>query len=277
MNRPIALGIFILLLAIVAAVWLWASRIDPAPDVPVRSTDYATPEAWAVRPASPPAAVWQDGWAIDVFLVLDAAARSPAPLKALAARDAAAIAEATSLAGGLGAIGPVYAPVYSASDVSGEVARAFASYLAHDNRGRAFVFATDRPLPASLQRLIADDTMLSERFGGVLRLATSGDEDEIFAPFTDGLASADYCPERLAGPQGCVAAVLTARKGDRHIITNDPLAGNVVIDGFVEWLDANAVQLAEPLGDFEEIAIIDIRRPGETGAEVVTGNEPAIP
>lgn len=278
MNRLIALGVFILVLATGASIWLWLSQSEPeAPAAPLRTVDYATPEAWTARPAAPPAAVWESGWAVDVFLVLASAKRSPAPLKSLAARDAQAIEDANSIGEGLASIGPVYAPVFSSTESSQDIVRSFKTYVDRDNRGRAFVIATDQTLPADLADIISADSMLRERFGGVLWLAPGSDSSSDFEVMADGVQPEAYCPERLSQPLGCVATVLTARKGGRRIIADQPPIGGAVMDGFREWLETSAVQLAEPLGELEDVAIIDIRRPGETDPLDEAIPEPAVP
>ncbi len=278
MNRLIALGVFILVLATGASIWLWISRRAPeAPAAPLRTVDYAAPEAWTTRPATPPAAVWESGWAVDVFLVLASAARSPAPLKSLAARDAQAIEDANSISEGLASIGPAYAPVFNSNEAGDDIVRSFQTYLDRDNRGRAFVIATDQALPADLAEMIGADTMLRERFGGVLWLASGSDRTSDAEVFADGVQPQAYCPERLSNPPGCVAAILTARKSGRRVIADQPPIGGAVMDGFLEWLDTSAVQLAEPLGELEDVAIIDIRRPGETDPPDETIPEPEAP
>lgn len=278
MNRLIALGVFILVLATGASIWLWIARGEPeAPAAPLPSIDYATPEAWTTRPATPPAAVWDDGWAVDVFLVLASAERSPAPLKSLAARDAQAIEDAKSIGEGLASVGPVYAPVFNSSGSGEDIVSGFQAYLDSDNRGRAFVIATDQTLPADLADIISADSMLRERFGGVLWLASGSDASSDFEVLADGVQPEAYCPERLSQPPGCVATVLTARKGGRRVIADQPPIGGIVMDGFREWLETSAVQLAEPLGELEDVAIIDIRRPGETDPLDDAIPEPAVP
>ncbi len=278
MNRLIALGFSILVLAMSAAVWLWLSRSSPeAPAAPLPELDYATSEAWATRPIAQPAAVWEGGWAIDVLLVLDAAARVPAPLKSMAAQEGEAIDAATSLGQGLSTIGPVYAPFYSKDAFSADIARAFEAYLASDNRGRAFIFATDRALPEALVETLNADTMLRERFGGIIRLSPTADPNKQFEVFADGTDPAAYCPDRSEIPPGCVASVLTKRKSGRRVIADAPPIGGIVTDGFLDWLETNAVQLAEPLGELEEVEIVEIRRPGETDPDADADREPAPP
>lgn len=267
MKRLIALGIFILLLAIAATVWLWLSRsATQAPVVPIQTADYGMPDAWAVRPDTPPPAVWQGGWAVDVFLVINSAARSPGPLKTLAVRDAQAVEDAIGLREGLATIGPVYAPVYSASDADADLERALDLYLSRDNRGRAFVIATDRTLPASLVDVVTADTLVRERFGGILHLSSTSAAEDLFEPFSERFRPDDYCPDRLISAGGCIATVITTRKGGRSVIAAPPPDGGIVLDGYVDWLNTYGVQLAEPLGELEDIPIIDIRRPGETDA-----------
>lgn len=50
-------------------------------------------------------------------------------------------------------------------------------------------------------------------------------------------------------------------------MTSEGTPGGDLIASFPTWLDENVGKMAEPLGDFEEVEIVDIRRPGETDDE----------
>ena len=47
-------------------------------------------------------------------------------------------------------------------------------------------------------------------------------------------------------------------------LTSEGTPGGEMVATFPEWLEVNVGKMAEPLGDFEEVEIVDIRRPGET-------------
>ena len=57
------------------------------------------------------------------------------------------------------------------------------------------------------------------------------------------------------------------KKKGLWILTSEGTPGGDLIASFPTWLDENVGKMAEPLGDFEEVEIVDIRRPGETDDE----------
>lgn len=244
MNRFVLIGIGAAILIAGGALAVWKLNTAPEPEpVPVDPYDYTLTESWTARPDVPPAAVWDGGWAIDVIQLTANMRRDP-----------------ENSAAALSALGPVYAPKLRAPNFSEDAASALEQYLAADNNGRAFVIATNQPLPASAVPVINADPMVRARFGGVLLL--DGQE----AAFAEGVNPSSVCSDRFGVGEICAAPVEITRQNGEWIIRAEEgvPAGGAVIEGFGEWLDNSAPKLAEPLGDLEEIEIIDIRRPGQT-------------
>ncbi len=151
MNKLVLIGGGAVLLAAGGvAAWMLLSAPEPEP-IPLDPYDYTDAASWDVKPAEQPPAVWDGGWAIDVVQLTSDMRRDPADI-------AAALDE----------IGPVYAPKLRAPNFAEDAAAALEEYLEASNNGRAFVIASDQPLPASTVPVINADPMVRARFGGVL-------------------------------------------------------------------------------------------------------------
>nr|WP_321362074.1 hypothetical protein [uncultured Hyphomonas sp.] len=260
MKKP-ALWIASALIAVGLGVWLWRTVVSPPPYIemsPLVYTDYAS---WAVIPKQTPPAVWKDGWATDVFLVDSASELKGRSGKQLDKKEQTARLQGRMLEDGLTAIGPVYAPLYRADAKGDDLARAFLIYLRKHNRGRALVIAADTPLPDALLAEIELEPDLMERFGGFYRI---GKNPESVTLIEDPAKSADaYCPAHLVDSDTCVKDLSTVHENGFSLLAPDSGVGESAAK-FSEWLDANASPMAEPLGDLEEVEIVDIRRPGDT-------------
>ena len=258
MNRKIAIALIALLLAIAVCAVLWSMRTPKVATGPALPTfDYASDDSWAVSPEAPPPAVWESGWAIDVVLLDTGSALETSDNVAVEKRRNSAAGHLSDMATAFDAIGPVYAPFLRASNLDSDTASAFGHYLSTDNRGRAFAIATDKALPADVLSALEADALLRDRFAGVLFY---GDSDTAPA-FANGLAGKSVCSRRYSAGAGCSETVDLRRSGGNYAMTG----GGRLINGFTTWLNDHASKLAEPLGDLEEVEVIDIRRPGETG------------
>lgn len=124
--------------------------------------DYRQAASWAIRPEHPPAGAWETPWGVDVFFIHPTTAHAGDAWNA-AIDDSAATATLEhdvlpNHAAPFQHAGPVYAPRYRQaalwaelnpggdSDKAFELAyqdvlRAFDSYVANDNRGRAIMVA----------------------------------------------------------------------------------------------------------------------------------------
>jgi hypothetical protein len=242
MNRKLIFALVVLLVAAGSAGVIWVVREKPVVAGPaLPSFDYAAAESWAVRPQTPPAAVWESGWAFDVLILASGAALETGDADRARRSRNKAEEEARELASAFDAIGKVYVPFLRASDPGPDLAAALAAYIANDNRGRALVIATDLPLPAEAATLFAEDALLRDRFAGVLTYA----DDAGFAPGTDATT---VCSRRYDAGEGCtLPADLKRADGGR------------LTAGFLAWLNDYSSKLAEPLGDLEEIDIIEIQ------------------
>ncbi len=253
MNRKLGLAFIAILLAVAVGAVVWSTRPTPVATGPALPTfDYASSSSWAVKPDMPPPAVWETGWEIDVILLSGDASLEISDKVALEKRRNDAAEELTQLSAAFERIGPVYAPYLRATGVSADSNAALQHYLSTENRGRAFVIVSDHPVPAETLALLEADAMLRTRFGGVFY---TGAAEELPAVLPASACSRRYKPE-----SGCVAFVELRRNGGGYERTG----GEQLTNGFVSWLNDNASKLAEPLGELEEIEIIEIRRPGET-------------
>lgn len=243
MRKSIWIAAAVALVAVGGGAVFWYMNSAPPPEpVVLDPYDYALEDSWHAKPETAPPPVWEAGWDTDVILLLSPAAR----------RAPEAHSEALS------AFGAVYAPKLRGPEFDEDAAEALQRYLDDDNNGRALVIASDRPLPASIVPVINSDPMVRARFAGVLLL--EGQE----AAFASGVSAGSVCSDRFGAGEICAAPIDIRRSDGVWVIAGDEPHGGAVIDGFEEWLDTSAPKLAEPLGDLEEVEIIDIRRPGQT-------------
>lgn len=260
MKKP-ALWIVSAVIAVGLGAWLWRTVIFPPPYIEVSPLSYTDYSSWAVIPKETPAAVWQDGWAIDVFLVSNASELKGRSGKQLDSKEQKARLQGRAFEDGLSAIGPVYSPLYRAGAKEDDLGRAFLVYLKNHNHGRALVIASDTPLPTALLSELKFEPDLMERFGGFYRIGKNPDS---LALVEDADQSADaYCPAHLVDSGDCVKNVAINREKGIAVLALDSAVGNSAA-AFSEWLQSNASPMAEPLGDLEEVEIVDIRRPGDT-------------
>ncbi|KCZ94661.1 hypothetical protein [Hyphomonas johnsonii] len=272
MKRLLLVFTILVALGIGLGPWAYRTFFDQRPAMALPAFDYRALDSWAATPAEVPPAVWMGGWGVDVFLVgpkQDLAAKSESELS----RD---VERARHQAGGLSQelapVGPVYAPLYRAGESAPDLAAAFKNYLDTHNRGRAFVIATEHPLPASMLRELETDAALRERFGGFLRLTRPKGDSAQFQAVASGAGIAPFCPERLTG-DACQPIVEIGRQDGNIIVTEPAPIGGEQLAAFPDWLEANVAKTAEPLGALEEVEIIDIRRPGETDEQLEARGE----
>ncbi|MEQ9507382.1 MAG: hypothetical protein RLO80_14075 [Hyphomonas sp.] len=253
MNRKLALALIAILLATAIGAVVWSTRPTPVATGPALPTfDYAADDSWAVTPDVPPPAVWETDWEIDVILLSQDAALETSDRVGLEKRRDDAAEELDRMSGAFEGIGPVYAPYLRAASLDSDSDAALRHYLSTDNRGRAFVIVTDRPVPAQSIALFGDDPLLRTRFGGVLYTGPQVESGTVLP--------ATACSRRYKPETGCIASVELRRSGGRYERTG----GEQLTNGLIRWLNDHASKLAEPLGDLEEVEIIEIRRPGET-------------
>ena len=253
MNRKLVLALIAILLASTIGAVVWSTRPTPAATGPALPTfDYAADNSWAVAPDLPPPAVWEADWKVDVVLLSGEAALEISGRVALEKRRDEAAEELSRLSSAFDEIGPVYAPYLRAASFDADADAALRNYLSTDNRGRAFVIVTDRPLSAESIAIFDGDPLLRTRFGGILYTGGDAAHADVLPPTA--------CSRRYKPETGCVARVELRRSGSRYERTG----GEQLTNGLTRWLNDHASKLAEPLGDLEEVEIIEIRRPGET-------------
>lgn len=258
------------------------------PSSPV-TLDYDDRTSWSAFPEELPPGAWTSPWGVDAFIVASppniahAKGRIPADLPLAASDYAGRVAT-------LSAIIPetvgVYAPAYHAPspansksrnrdlvpEVAGDLGAAFDTYLEQSNRGRAILLiATDASLPFAdmlVERLQESD--LRDRFAGLVLFDAANlpvlerPTVPICSPALEE-ACLQIVPLSTAGlPFGFLKPQLPDYRGDQAVIDPDEAASTLSVRvGMVSaWLDENAPKPAEPLGDFEEIEIAPIYRPG---------------
>lgn len=244
MNKLLPIAVVVAFLAVGGAILTWqlnsGPELEPA-DLP--PYDYTLTESWIAQPESPPPPVWESGWEVDVILLAQTATAQRSP---------------EDYAAALSAAGPIYAPRLRQSDFADDAGAALQHYVNEYNQGRAFVIASNEPLPAPLVPILNSDPMLHARFGGVLLL---DGQDIAFAP---GIRASAVCSNRFAAGEVCAEPVELNRENGAWVVAGEPPLDGSVLGGFTEWLEANARKLAPPLGDLEDVEIVEIRRPGQT-------------
>jgi len=257
MNRTLAVSLIAGLLVLAAGAVVWALRPQPVIDAsPLPTFDYADAASWAVKPDPMPPAVWEGDWDVDVVLISRAEALEAGDGEDLEKQRGKSAEALGKQAGALGKIGPTYAPYLRNANFEADVAAALNHYRLEDNRGRAFFVATDSPLPADFIMVLRETPLFRDRFGGVLFFG----EDAETSGFASDVDATTVCSKRYKAEQTCTERVELRRSGGSYDLTG----GGRLVNGFVTWLNANTSKLAEPLGELEEVEIIDIRRPGET-------------
>lgn len=261
MKKPV-LWIVSAAAAIALGAWLWRTVISPPPYIDVSPLSYTDYASWAVIPKEMPPPVWKDGWAVDVFLVDSASELKGRSGKDLDKKEQNARLQGRMLEDGLSAMGPVYAPLYRADAKGDDLSRAFLIYLKQHNHGRAIVLAADTPLPEDLLAELQRDPNLTERFGGFYRIGKQpGSVTLVEDP---ALTIEAYCPAHFKEADTCVHDVTTIHRGGFAVLAPDTAVEDTDTTEFMAWLATNVSPAAEPLGDIEEVEIVDIRRPGDT-------------
>tara|TARA_R110000796_G_scaffold147674_9_gene264515 strand:+ start:9125 stop:9955 length:831 start_codon:yes stop_codon:yes gene_type:complete len=267
MKRFTVLIAIAAVLAIGAGPWVWNTFISPRPQLELDPLKYAEDSSWSALPVEEPNPVWVDGWGVDVFLISEDSALRGTTQSGLQKRELRGRRQAQSLKASLESIGEVYSPLYRDNATNDDLTRAFESYLRRDNKGRALIIAHDRPIPDSILARLEQDASLRERFGGFLSISDTKDgippldSNEQQAPVEEPLP---YCNDRLNEAASCQMVVPAHREKGLWTLTSEGTPGGEMVATFAEWLEANVGKMAEPLGDFEEVEIVDIRRPGET-------------
>ena len=276
MKRTLFIVGIIVVLGIGLGPWAYRTFRDQGELIALPAFDYRTNDSWAALPAEIPPPVWAEGWGVDVILVGPDDGLAPRSQAQISFQSDRAVEQSRRLAESLSVIGPVYAPLYREANAATDLSAAFKAYLDDHNRGRAFVIATDHPLPAEMLAPILADESLRERFGGFLRLTRARGDAALFSSVAGLENSASkflaYCPPQYTEFEACQPVVEIGRQDGMMIVSQDaPIAGDN-LTGYKEWLEANVAKTAEPLGALEEVEIIDIRRPGETDPKPDAGD-----
>lgn len=286
----------LLIILIMLVLWFglknWAIRTWLSQGRVIETTvpDYRLDSSWLALPNQPAPAVWSDGWASDVFW-LPAPSTTPQRSGLVGIDSPASYRDMsrtlTSLQPALVQAGQIYAPLYRFQSPASRGQQltqesmtdrfdAFQTYANTYNRGRAFFIATDRPIDPQIAAYIQSDPHMLERFGGVIRLGELADASLSPVPEQLPLCSAAFRPLDCIHPLpisirhkrfGFLFPQLPVRRASIRLAkheTGAALSGQT--KHLIAWLEENGTRLAEPFGDFEEVGIAPVRRPGETDA-----------
>jgi hypothetical protein len=267
-----------MLILLIAGGWFGARVLmQPAP-APMATLDYTDYSNWAVFPHEAPAPVWRDGWVADVFMIAPGARIKNThrlDTQDLARARKKTVDNIQGLLPNLAGIGTVYAPLLRAEAVDIDIEAALSIYLNGFNKGRALVIVTDREINADALLPISSNPAVRERFAGFLILSPEGNDNQtaiIQSTGENAAGDAQLCPpqrisDEEAKPPLCESVLNIERVSGTYTFVDHPITDVSILDGWMDYLRKNVSPLAEPLGGFEEVEIIDVRRPGETTKE----------
>lgn len=270
--RTLALGGLALVVLLGVAVLLllpnWLSRGAP---IEAEAPDFTQTSAWIHAPDTVPPAVWENGWAIDFFVLPPVPATLQRhgivstldePARSAIDRDTAAL---TAL---LEPYGTVYMPGlrmpsasapdpdYSAS--IDDLSAAFTTYLEEDNRGRAIIPVI---LPGASDIAPGIKTASAGATERIPLTIVLGNET---ASGTD-LASETLVIETQAGSP--LSGLARLPNAPASMVPSDLAKAQSDLSAAIQAAYARLEDVprrAEPLGGFEVIEVTPIRRPGET-------------
>ncbi len=254
--------------ALIGFFLLWQNVLNRPDKLALSPLSYSDFASWSVVPKEAPPAVWQAGWNIDVFLIDQAAELSARTGAQLDKREQQARLQGRSLEDAFSKLGTVYAPLFREEARNDDLTRAFQLYLKQQNRGRAFVIVAGAPVPSGILDMLRSDAILRARFGGFYVLETDDltpanalEASGVDAGVTTGAA---YCDAHLVDDGTCIVPLQVSKSHGLLTLAENSGLGADPAGPFLAWLESNAQKIAEPLGDLEEVEIIDIRRPGDT-------------
>jgi len=265
----------------------WVGRGEP---IQPQALDYAETASWAKRPDVLPEGAWQTPWGVDAFVIV-----SPPDMAATSGWVSATSEDSRSgfderVSGVAATLPPemgLYAPAFHfasaatgragtnrlQSEIETALVDAFSAYLENDNRGRAIkLVVTDRSLPlanAVLARLQEDD--LRNRFAGLIVLDGQKLSEStlprvpLCSPGATPSCVAQFDLEVQGPTLPFLLPSLPGWRGTETIVDARTVRAEIADRSAAvsQWLDNNAPKPAEPFGDFEEIDIAPIYRPGE--------------
>ncbi|MEL7130587.1 MAG: hypothetical protein AAGK23_13675 [Pseudomonadota bacterium] len=254
----------------------------------VAPLDYTQRSAWAYFPEEEPAGAWETPWGVDIFLIGPPTGMASVPGLVDATQETAlskynsAIDEVLP---GIPADIPVYAPLYHSPSaihapgqtddiieqiVSKGLDAAFETYLDTRNRQRGIILVVDdraQPFTAPISEKLTSEALIV-RFGGRIIL---GDVERTEGSNACSPARTDGCEayismKSLGNPLRFLAPRLPGETSPRRLLSPDSVSASILeqVDQLSTWLDENAPKPAEPLGDFEEIEIAPLYRPGDS-------------
>jgi hypothetical protein len=263
-KMMIALGVGVLV-PMMGLLLIFSRGTDTPAAAPPMS--YAERGSWAYQPAEPPPGVWVNGWAVDVFLINPASGIEGGAPARVSAQRLRADTQAAQLAQGLADTGETYVPHYRALNRAEDIARAFETYVDTHNRGRALIIAVDGPVPAQTFARLKTDTGLRKRFGGFFSVTGNSHANrgaQIVFDDAEAPPLSDFCPPQLPDAATCIGVIKVNSANGIASVARDGGENAARIVDLRNFLGANVDQLAEPLGEIEDIDIVEIRAPGDT-------------
>lgn len=263
-----------------------ATNIPASPEM----LDYSMQDSWVIFPEAAPPGAWETPWGVDAFIVAPPAGLATASGLSDARSDLHQAAFQKSVEELLRAIPDTvtaYAPHYHSPsaantkqepykvEIEAQLLAAFRHYMDTHNQGRAILVLYDDRADAFMGPIL--DTLRSdnlfERYAGSVSIIASGKYDEADMTYHDRCSPAldDGClnfieATSISHPLGFLAPRLPGRVVERAIIDSE--GASVAIAAQAKqvsvWLDETAPKPAEPLGDFEEVDVVPIYRPGDS-------------
>lgn len=274
-------------------VWtVWHSQTgEPVAEAP----DHTQGSGWLLRPENPPPAVWERGWAIDIFMLPARpgyGSRGKVIDPSLDAVRTQITERTEALAGPLSGIGPIYVPALRLpspairdpdwSLAKSDLTNAFAAYLETDNRGRAILIAVppgSEPLLGALSPPLAEASKnLKDRMAGLVQYNTdvpANPPDEICGPAIMQQCLISLPVMKAEAPLAILAPNLP-NAWPRHEIISPVTARSALTvrrETVLAWLEKNGAREAEPLGGLETIEVAPIRRPGTQPTPDIRGRD----
>lgn len=263
---------------------VWTSWVSRGGAPVARAPDPTQAGVWLVRPASPPPAVWERGWGIDVFMLPprpSLAADGPVISTSQDNLREQLTARTEALADPLAGIGPIYVPSLrlpspATHDPDWTLAQrdletAFAAYLETNNRGRAVLVAVppgSEPLLGALAIPIAEAPQkLKQRMAGLVHYSADGPvapPEEICGPAIAQQCLVEIPVIQAKSPLAILAPRLPNASPAYEIASPVTARSALTVrrETVLAWLEKNGAREAEPLGGLETIEVAPIRRPG---------------
>lgn len=244
-----ALSLILSLAGARVGIGIWQMQ----PDLAIPAKTYTSNGDWAAIPDPLPEPVWLTGWKTDVFFLSYQNEISGTSQPKIRQRMQNAKETTQLYKAALEPYGALYAPLLRDGH-SDDAATALNAYLDHYNQGRAFVIVSNTAPTNDLTAIITALTAQT-RFGGYY--FTSADVTSAARA-----AGTSTCPARFN--HNCQDTIeLTFLENSVSTVMTETDSTEGMFKAFEAYLKNDTRPMAEPFGDFEEIEIISIKKPGQ--------------